>query len=236
MGFRLAAVAVADEDLDRIASLGDEQRRALYRVVAEARVPLGRDEAAAAVGISRSLAAYHLDRLVEQGLLVAHFERRGRRGGPGAGRPAKLYRRAPRDVAVALPPRNYALLADVLATALETPGEPRAAALDAAHDAGVRAAGGAGSGEPWDRLIGAIGACGYEPAAGDSEVRLRNCPFGALSAAHRDLVCGLNVAFVQGVIDGSGVSGVRAALDPRPDECCVTLERRGRPARRRRRG
>jgi DNA-binding transcriptional ArsR family regulator len=62
--------------LDALASLAAPVRLALYRCVAGREQGLGRDEAAAAVGISRKLAAYHLDTLDEAGLLEVRFERR----------------------------------------------------------------------------------------------------------------------------------------------------------------
>jgi DNA-binding transcriptional ArsR family regulator len=77
---------------------------------------MGRDEAAAAVGVSRALAAYHLDKLAEAGLLDTRFQRRTGRAGPGAGRPAKFYLRSRSPVEVALPARNYQLIAELLAT------------------------------------------------------------------------------------------------------------------------
>ncbi|MDQ3641298.1 MAG: helix-turn-helix domain-containing protein, partial [Actinomycetota bacterium] len=83
----------SDADLAALAALGDPLRRRLYRFVGGQDHPVGRDEAAAGVGISRSTAAFHLDRLVDDGLLDAEFRRLTGRRGPGAGRPAKLYRR-----------------------------------------------------------------------------------------------------------------------------------------------
>jgi DNA-binding transcriptional ArsR family regulator len=108
-------------DLERqlvaLASLADPVRQALYRCVAARDEGMGRDEAAAAVGISRALAAYHLDKLAEAGLLDTRFQRRTGRAGPGAGRPAKFYLRSRSPVEVALPARNYQLIADLLAQA-----------------------------------------------------------------------------------------------------------------------
>ena len=113
---------MATEDLDRriagIASLAEPQRRALYRLIARHGEPVSKDQAAAALGVARSVAAFHLDRLVDDGLLVAEYRRLTGRQGPGAGRPAKLYRRAPGTIAVSLPSRDYALAARLLAEAI----------------------------------------------------------------------------------------------------------------------
>ena len=80
---------------------------------------MSKDQAAAALGVARSVAAFHLDRLVDDGLLVAEYRRLTGRQGPGAGRPAKLYRRAERGVAVSVPPRRYDLAALLLARAVD---------------------------------------------------------------------------------------------------------------------
>ncbi len=72
-------------DLSSLSALGSQVRRRLYEFVSDAGRAIGRDEASASVGISRSLAAYHLDKLVERGLLEASFVRQRERGGPGAG-------------------------------------------------------------------------------------------------------------------------------------------------------
>ena len=116
-----------DRQLDVVASLGEPVRRALYRYVAGRGVPVGRDEAAAGTGISRPLAAYHLDKLVEEGLLDARFERPPGRTGPGAGRPAKHYLRSARQVEINLPARDYELAARLLAQAIEA--DPSGAAV-----------------------------------------------------------------------------------------------------------
>src|SRR5512140_3702495 len=105
--------------IEAVALLEEPTRKRLYDLVAASRAAIGRDEAAAALGISRELAAFHLDRLLEVGLLDTEFRRRGDRTGPGAGRPAKHYRRAARDIAVSLPSRSYDVAAEVMATALD---------------------------------------------------------------------------------------------------------------------
>jgi predicted ArsR family transcriptional regulator len=122
-----------DRQLSGLAGLGDPVRRALYRYVAERGTPVSRDDAATAAGISRPLAAYHLDKLVHDGLLQASYQRRGGRRGPGAGRPAKHYARADRQVELSLPARDYAALAELLARAGEA--DPSGAAQAALHRA-----------------------------------------------------------------------------------------------------
>jgi predicted ArsR family transcriptional regulator len=186
-----------------------------------------------AVGISRALAAYHLDRLADEGLLSVRYERTGTRRGPGAGRPSKLYERSPRQFEVQLPPRDYELAARIFADALDdSSGDPRGAVLDAARRFGSHATqstGSANHNEAPDphrvELPDIMRELGYEPIEVNDEIRLRNCPFHALTAEHRDLVCQMNLALVEGVADGCD-GHYDAALDPRPGECCVAIHRR----------
>jgi predicted ArsR family transcriptional regulator len=107
-----------DERITGVASLAEPQRRALYRFVVERGGAVSKDEAATAMGVARSVAAFHLDRLVADGLLTTEFRRLTGRQGPGAGRPAKLYRRAKGELSVSLPARQYDLAAGLLAAAV----------------------------------------------------------------------------------------------------------------------
>jgi predicted ArsR family transcriptional regulator len=225
--------------LAALSSLDDPVRRRLYDFVAGRREPAGRDEAAAAAGIGRPLAAYHLDKLVELGLLTASYQRPPGRGGPGAGRPAKLYARSAAEFSVAVPPREYELAARLLAAAVEADpgGTSRPALRDAArrYGAGLGArAGEAGSGRPAeeaapaspaDGAMTALRAHGFEPRRGDDGViRLRNCPFHQLAAEHRDLVCGMNLALIDGLVAGlDGAAELRPELAPEPGHCCVII-------------
>jgi predicted ArsR family transcriptional regulator len=220
-------------DLERrliaLASLADPVRRSLYWCVVGRDEGMGRDEAAAAVGISRALAAYHLDKLAEAGLLDTRFERRTGRAGPGAGRPAKLYMRSGSPVEVALPARNYQLIAQLLAHAVQADpsGVARAALQRAAHAVGVEVAVHAAKGREWPRDAAGVGRLlaehGYEPYDDEGVTRLRNCPFEPLAQTHRDLVCRANLAFVEGLVQGLRATGLWAVLDPRPGRCCVAL-------------
>jgi predicted ArsR family transcriptional regulator len=224
-------------DLHAIASLDEPARRALYEWVAASGRAVGRDEAAAAVGVSRALAAFHLDRLVREGLLVPEYRRLSGRTGPGAGRPAKLYRRAPGEVHVSLPERRYEAAARLFAETLERlgrgPGEgPPDELREAAHEVGEEAGASAAkaAGRPRSRsgrraaVMTALRDRGYEPFADDDgEVRLRNCPYHALVEDHRPLVCGMNLALIEGVVRGAGDTGLAARLDTRPGLCCVAL-------------
>lgn len=210
---------MTSDDLESISVLGDPVRRALYRFVAEQGRDVGRNEAAEATGVQRTLAAHHLDKLVDAGLLEAGFRRLSGKAGPGGGRPAKVYRRVREERTVSLPPRDYRTLALVLAETVDLLGGEEKAE-EAARRAGERlAASDASSGD----LLEVLRARGYEPYEGDGRVRLRNCPFHVLADSHPLLVCSMNLALCEGLLAGLGETGVAATLDPRPGECCVAF-------------
>src|SRR4051794_22211507 len=188
-------------DLDHLAPLAEPVRRRLYEFVAAAPGPVDRDAAAAGTAIGRPLAAFHLDRLVEAGLLEAEYRRRSGRTGPGAGRPAKFYRRpVAHDIAVSLPPRSYDLAARILAEGVEREPSAPPRVLDAARREGERLAAGAGGDGP--SVLALLATEGYEPIAEpDGSVTLRNCPFHALVGDHRDLTCSMNHALLRGVLE-----------------------------------
>jgi predicted ArsR family transcriptional regulator len=215
-----------------LGSLDDPVRRRLYQFVAERGEPVGRDEAAAAAGIGRPLAAYHLDRLVGLGLLTASYRRPSGRGGPGAGRPAKVYTRSPAEYTVTVPDREYELAAQLLAAAVEADGggASRAALAEAARrlgaDIGRRSA---ADGRGQAAALAALREYGFEPFrdAGGT-IRLRNCPFRRLADRHPQVVCGMNLALIEGVAAGlasgdPGPAPLRVQLDPQPGCCCVAI-------------
>jgi predicted ArsR family transcriptional regulator len=218
-----------------VALLGDAKRRRLYDLVADSDAPVGRDDAATAIGISRELAAFHLDRLVTAGLLEAEYRRRGERRGPGAGRPAKLYRRFQGEVAVSLPQRDYATVARLFGDALRrSDGDTGARALDEVARAqgqvvGTEARREAGPRPSHRRLTSALmrvlRRAGYEPRTDEvsGDVQLRNCPYQALATSHRELTCAMNAAWAQGVAKGLGDPQLDAELSPVPDRCCVVF-------------
>jgi predicted ArsR family transcriptional regulator len=238
-------------DLASLSTLDDPVRRRLYDVVTRRPGPVGRDEAAAEAGVGRALAVYHLDKLVESGLLAATYQRPAGRSGPGAGRPAKMYARADREFTVTVPPRSYELAARLLVQAVEadSSGQSRAALGQAARRLGAELGGGyraeaAGDaqGGPGDgtrttpdggrpnvaarEVESALARQGYEPClGGDGIIRLRNCPFHQLAERHREVVCGMNLTLVEGLVDGLGADGWQPVLDPRPGYCCVALGR-----------
>jgi predicted ArsR family transcriptional regulator len=222
-----------EQEIAGLASLGEPARRALYLYVAGRPGEVSRDEAARVAGISRSLAGFHLDRLVEEGLLQVSFRRLSGRSGPGAGRPAKLYRRSNRQVEVTLPERRYELAARILATAIDASEAPktRKALVRTARgigeqigaDARARAGSRPGRKHLLAGMVDALTEQGYEPEAAGGELRLRNCPFHALVAEHRDLVCGMNLALIEGVVEGLELPAAKPVLAPAAGMCCVCV-------------
>jgi predicted ArsR family transcriptional regulator len=220
-----------DRDLIAIGLLQDPVRRALYRHAVAAGGEVSRNQAAEAAGVARSLAAFHLDKLVEAGLLEASFRRLGDRRGPGAGRPSKLYRRAAGEVAATFPPRTYEAAAQLLAEAVEQAGadpELQAVARRAGADAGRRitaeaeAEAPAGT-APAPAIERVLAARGYEPYRDGDALRLRNCPFATLSAEYPVLVCAMNLSLLEGLLEGLGDAPERAVMDPAPGRCCVAV-------------
>jgi len=222
------------DDIGGVALLDEPVRRRLYQYVGRQPQPVGRDEAALETGATRENAVFHLDRLVEGGLLEVSFKRLSGRTGPGAGRPAKLYRRSTREIDVTLPARRYRFLAELLAGALDAPArkDPRREVAKAARAFGVglgaearaRAGARASRAAILRAAVAILDEYGFEPAEGPpGSVRLRNCPFDALARRHPDLVCGMNLSFMEGVLAGLDASGLSARLDPQPGVCCVAL-------------
>jgi predicted ArsR family transcriptional regulator len=223
---RIAAVAALDQPL----------RRELYGLLAEASGWTTRDAAAAALGIPRSVAAFHLDKLADAGVVEVRYERVGGRTGPGAGRPSKLYRPAQDEVVASVPDRHYDLAGSLLATAVAESANTGAPVRECLRVAartsglqigeGVRIAGGTTAED--DRraeVIGVLAGHGYEPLIGaDDEIALANCPFHRLAEQQRELVCGMNLDFLDGVLDGIGADDhLTARLDPAPGYCCVRI-------------
>ncbi|GAA1583018.1 helix-turn-helix domain-containing protein [Kribbella sancticallisti] len=219
-----------DARVQAVAALDEPTRRRLYDHVVAQPTPVSRDDAAEALGVPRTTAAFHLDKLADEGLLEVVFERRTGRSGPGAGRPAKLYRRSDREIEVSFPERQYDVAGRLLAAALEdaesTGDSPRQALERRAGKYG-EAVGRAARSEPRTPLTRVLESHGFEPREHDLGIDLINCPFHALAKDYTDLVCTMNLRLVGGVLTGLGDTGLLAELDPQPPHCCVRLTRIG---------
>ncbi len=224
-------LAQNEADLASVSSLDDRMRSRLYAFVSSRTDPVGRDEAAAATGIGRALAVYHLDKLVEAGLLTASYRRPPGRSGPGAGRPAKVYARSTGEFMVTVPAREYELAARLLvqAVAADASGQALAALRVAARKLGAdlgrcHQAGSAHRDSPRLAVADALTERGYEPwqdAAGT--IRMRNCPFRRLAELRPEVMCHMNLALIQGLAAGLGADQPTPVLDPESGHCCVMI-------------
>jgi predicted ArsR family transcriptional regulator len=211
--------------VNALSALGDPTRRKAYDYVCAQGRPVGRDEVAGALGVGRTLAAYHLDRLAKDGLLSVAYKRRPGRTGPGAGRPAKLYERSGQEIGVSVPPRDYGLAAQLLAHAAahDEAGGTRTALRDAAKSLGREISATAQNSPNLERILRDRG---YEPYDDGGVLRMRNCPFHTIARSHPEVVCDMNLNLLEGLIAGLDLD-VRATLEPGPGRCCVAI----RPAR-----
>jgi len=219
--------------LSVVAALAEPVRRDLYTYVRRQGRPVTRDEAAADVGISRKLAAFHLDKLVAAGLLDAGAD--GEAAGR-IGRPPKTYRLSDLEIDVSIPARRYELAAQLLLEAALTserdgvaPAEAlRAEARRRGREAGAEARhrlrpGRVGPERALSLVEDVASGCGFEPVRGDRRfVRLRNCPYQRLARHSRELICGMNTEFFTGIVEGIG-GRVRVDLAPWEGHCCVEL-------------
>jgi predicted ArsR family transcriptional regulator len=226
-----------EQRISGIAALDQPLRRDLYRLLSDRRGWVSRDEASEALGLARSVAAFHLDKLVDAGLVEVTFERTTGRTGPGAGRPSKLYRRGNREVAASVPERRYDLAGSLFAAAItesERTGAPITECLSATAHAAGRVIGeeAVGVTGPLRRREDRRGAVleilarhGYEPELGRrGEIALVNCPFHRLAEEHRSLVCGMNLDFLHGLLEGLGrTDHLDARLAPAAGYCCVRI-------------
>ncbi|HEX9376886.1 MAG TPA: transcriptional regulator [Actinomycetota bacterium] len=227
--------APSSSDLGALALLDEPSRRRLYAYVRGRGEAVGRDEAAKACGVSRSLAAFHLDRLAAGGLLEAGYRRLSGRTGRGAGRPAKVYRTSGARFHVSLPEDRSELAGHILARSLETsrPQETPKATVRrvAAREGEILGRTMRQAAPPQDEPLAAAGDAlarmGFEPERRGDRVLLRNCPFHALATEHTELICAMNHALLAGVVRGLGAGpAVAAEMVDEPGECCVAIARR----------
>ena len=228
-----------DARVGEIAALDQPLRRDLYALLVSRDDWVGRDEAADALDLPRSVAAFHLDKLADAGLVDVRYERAPGRSGPGAGRPAKQYRRSDREVSLSLPERHYdlagALLADAVADATASGRSVGKALQQAARRAGIEIGAAVREALPRRRSAAATRAAamaalerlGYEPRVEGADIALANCPFHALAERHRPLVCGMNLDLLSGVAEGlDAEERLAPRLQPEDGMCCVRLRAR----------
>jgi len=224
-------VADFQERAAGIGALADPLRRDLYFYVCAQDHPVTSDEAADGLDLPLHKAKFHLNRLADEGLLDVEFARLTGRTGPGAGRPSKLFRRAAREIAVSLPEREYELAGRLMAEAIALSSDDGTPVLEAlgrvAAEHGRTLARGADApktASALQRACASLADHGYEPRIEADGATLTNCPFHALAESHTDLVCQMNLALVDALVEEIG--DVDARLDPAEGRCCVTLAQR----------
>jgi predicted ArsR family transcriptional regulator len=216
-----------EQDVELLGVLVEPQRRRVYEELLTASSPSTLTELSERLGTGRTLTAFHLGKLVEAGLVdvLAAEVRDGRRG-----RPSQRYRVSAREVNASVPARRYDVVADVLLAAAseqrtcESLGE--AARRTARRRGAVLAQEERGSGRPGPlrRVEQVLMRLGYAPIRRDGELMLRNCPFDKLRDTNCELVCGINHALSEGVLEGTGTAGsLVAELRPGADTCCVVV-------------
>lgn len=204
-----------------IAALHDPARAAIYELVAAQQGALSRDAVAQALGLPRSTAAFHLDRLAASGLLTTTFGKMPGRTGPGSGRPAKLYAATGQDVAVSIPERRYDLMGDLLASAVGIAAESGEPVLDALRTAAEQA--GRAQGRESETFEAVLDATGYRPTPDGGGTVMMNCPFHRLANEHTDVVCAANHAFLCGAAEATDVDPSQVLLEPGAGRCCVRV-------------
>lgn len=226
-------MSARENRLTALAALAEPLRRRFFLLMASSTEPVSRDAAAEALGVSRSVAAFHLDKLAEVGVLDVEYRRPPGKSGPGAGRPTKFYRRTERELDFSVPERRYDVAAAILAQAMSE-ARTRAVPIDDALRVTARDFGRAigtgiddASDDPGanelERVLSILQAHGYEPERRGNTVTLQNCPFHALAEEHRELVCGMNLDMLTGLLEGASAPHLTARLDPAPGRCCVTV-------------
>ena len=219
----MSAPESRSQRLEKVAALSEPLRRGIYLFVSSSPAAVSRDEAAAEFSVSRAVAAFHLDKLADLGLLSVSYQRPAGRTGPGAGRPSKLYAAAAEEVSFSVPPREYELAGRVLAEAVSVSSRDGVPVADAVSSAARSV--GESLGRSASSVSEVLTSCGYSPVEDGDEIVLRNCPFHALASDYRDLVCGMNLSMLAGVTTAIAGSRLEARLDPHPGECCVRLRK-----------
>jgi predicted ArsR family transcriptional regulator len=210
-----------DPSIDTV--LTDPVRRALYRLLVAAEEPLSRNEAADALGLPKSTAAFHLERMARDGALLVTTRKTGDRTGPGSGRPTTFYAPAAREVTLSVPPRQYELMGEILAGALDTGlGQESELSRLLREEARRR---GQELGERAGATVVALQDNGFEPRVEGDCIALGNCPFHRLARRHTDVVCALNGALLEGVLEGAGDQAGTVHASPEGSPCCAVIRR-----------
>lgn len=210
------------------AALGESRARVL-ELLRAAHEPLGVQRVAEESTLHPNTARFHLDNLVEAGLVERRVEERNQ-----PGRPRMVYRAQAQDTSTGQ--RSYQLLATMLTTLIagELP-QPRQAAIAAGQEWGRYLAERPAPFERVDaedgirRLSSVLADAGFAPGAVDDAdspvIPLRHCPFREIAQQHADVVCSLHLGLMQGVLAEVRAPVAAQRLDPfvEPSLCLAHL-------------
>jgi predicted ArsR family transcriptional regulator len=232
------------KDISSIAALDHQLRRSMYLLIRRARKPLSREDISGELGISIKLAAFHLDKLVDRGLLKAHYARGEGKAGPGGGRSSKFYEPSEKELGVSLPARHYDLIGSLLIETLHRFGDEDGTEIGTrlGRQKGREIAGELrarvskrrrGPRKGLSIAEESLDLLGYEPfRASVEEVRLKNCPFRNLAKQAPELVCPINKALIEGLARDLDVRVIQIAVGPPDGDCCVALRSRQKSGKR----
>ncbi|MGH3414614.1 MAG: helix-turn-helix transcriptional regulator [Marmoricola sp.] len=215
---------------------GGETRSRVLATLQDAGQPMDAAEVADVVGLHVNTARFHLDRLVESGLTDREPERRER-----PGRPRTLYRARPGGTPAGT--RRYELLAEILASFVATQvPQPARAAQAAGREWGrfltdrPRPYENTDAATATRHLVSSLDELGFAPEArttgGSRQILLRHCPFREAAGHHQEVVCGIHLGLMRGMLEELDAPLETERLDPfvEPDLCIAHLEGRSGPA------
>lgn len=210
-----------------------ESRLGVLTLLQDAGRPLGVADVAAATGLHTNTARFHLDGLVDAGLVERTTENREQ-----PGRPRALYTALPGSARGGV--RSYRLLAEILtdylaAHAARPAKEALAAGMRWGRHLAQAPTATPGRRRPVDAsaatrdLVAMLDDVGFQPEArtlrNERQILLRHCPFRETAIEHEEVVCAVHLGLMQGVLTELGAPIVAARLDPfvEPSLCIAHL-------------
>ena len=202
---------------------------------------LSAKELADRFGLHVTTMRFHLDQLVQAGLLTATFQRR-----ESAGRPRKLYAVERGSLESVSSEQSFKMLSELLVESFHTDEHGRPLTPDEAGARwGRRRVGqersNAGAPEPartagqWlgriGHMVDLLEEWGYLPEVSTSnhgrtaEVALHDCPFLSLAQENTAVVCGIHRGLIRGVLESLGEESTQVGLTPfvTPHLCVASL-------------
>jgi predicted ArsR family transcriptional regulator len=192
--------------------------------------PLGVAELAARLGVHPNTVRFHLGALLDAGQVERVEMAVGK-----PGRPPSRFRARP--VMDRGGPRNYRLLAEMLASQLIDKPDAATIALDAGRSWGRRLAPAAmgrspgSEAEALGRLTDFLDDLGFAPerptahAGKRLEIALRHCPFLDIADSYATVICPLHLGLMRGALEAGRSPVTVERLDPfaAPDRCLAQV-------------